>query len=251
VVVDFWGNEFEKWDARFKKEAIAPIQNKIGQFLGDPLIRSILGQSRSRLNIRMAMDKQKILIVNLSKGLVGESVANLFGSLIVSAFHEAALSRAEIDESKRTPFLLVVDEFQNVVTTRFASMLSEARKYGLGMVLSHQYLDQLLPDLQSAVLGNTATMLLFRTGGKDAAILSRELGNNSGASIFMDLQPYHAILYGGDHDIPVARVVKTSPPLGIKNNNNFEIFNSISRERYSQPKNVISRRQRSWFDRRF
>lgn len=213
VVARFWTLEFDAWDERFRREAIAPIQNKIGQFLGDPLMRAILGQSRSRLDLRMSMDRGRILLVNLSKGLVGEGTANLFGALLVASLHEAALSRADMPESVRRPFLLAVDEFQNVATDRFASTLSEARKYGLGLVLSHQYLDQLLPEIRSAALGNAGSMLLFRMGGGDASVFAGELGREWPASRLSDLASFQAVFCSPTPEgIPVARVIRAAAP---------------------------------------
>jgi len=198
VVARFWTLEFDAWDPRFRREAIAPIQNKIGQFLSDPLMRAILGQRVSRLDLRQSMDRGRIIVVSLSKGIVGEGTANLFGALLVASLHEAALARADVPESERRPFLLAVDEFQNVATDRFASALSEARKYGLGLVLSHQFLDQLMPDVRSAVLGNAGSMLLFRMGGGDAGVFSEEFGPGWPPSRFADLPSFHAVLSSAD-----------------------------------------------------
>jgi len=154
------------------------------------------------------MDRGRILVVSLSKGLVGEGTANLLGALLVASLHEAALSRADIPEEGRRPFLLAVDEFQSVATDRFASALSEARKYGLGLVLSHQFLDQLLPEVRSAALGNAGSMLLFRMGGGDAAQFSLELGREWPASRLADLPSYHAVLCStAEGGPPVARVI--------------------------------------------
>ncbi|MCB1130046.1 MAG: type IV secretion system DNA-binding domain-containing protein [Verrucomicrobiae bacterium] len=252
VVYRFWREEFDGWDERFRREAIAPIQNKVGQFLGDPLMRSILGQSRSRLDFRLSMDRGRIFVVSLSKGLVGEGTANLFGALLVASFHEAALSRAEQPEENRRPFLLVVDEFQNVVTDRFASILSEARKYGLGIVLSHQYLGQLLPEIRSAALGNVGSMLLFRTGGADAEILAKELGAEWSPSRFADLMPYHAILFGGGSGLPAGREVKTLPPsLPVRASDQTDQICVSSAQRFARPVEQVREKQERWFSRRF
>lgn len=250
----FWTTEFDSWDSRFRREAIAPIQNKIGQFLGDPLMRGILGQRRSKLDLRMSMDRGRILLVNLSKGLVGESTANLFGSLLVASIHEAAMSRANVSVTERRPFLLAVDEFQNLATERFGASLSEARKYGLGLVLSHQFLDQLLPEVRSAVLGNVGSMLLFRMGGKDAAEFEREFGREWPASRFADLSPYHAVISSGvGNGPPVARVIRMLTMVGESKLTDDRIgeFVRRSNERFGGDGVAATQRIERWLRRRF
>lgn len=253
VVARFWRLEFDTWDERFRREAVAPIQNKIGQFLSDPLMRGILGQRKSKLDLRVSMDRGRILLVNLSKGLVGESTANLFGSLFVASLHEAALSRANLPEAERRPFLLAVDEFQNVATDRFASTLSEARKYGLGLVLSHQFLDQLLPEIRSAVLGNAGSMLLFRMGGMDAGVFAEEFGKEWPASRFADLPSYEAVFSASIRNgMPVAKAIKTlGPELG--SHDEIAILTMIARSsgRFGSDREEVVRKIDSWLRRAF
>ena len=253
VVARFWRLEFASWDERFRREAVSPIQNKIGQFLGDPLMRGILGQRRSRLDLRRSMDLGRVLVVSLSKGLVGEQTANLFGALLVASLHEAALSRADIPEGERRPFLLAVDEFQSVATDHFSSALSEARKYGLGLVLSHQFLDQLLPEVRSAALGNAGSMLLFRMGGGDATDFSRELGRDWPASRLADLPPYHAVLSSvGDVGLPVPRVLRMLPSLdGVRNEAGIGKMKRRSRERFGRDGEVVEDSIVRWLERKF
>ena len=254
VVFRFWRSEFDSWDSRFRREAVAPIQNKIGQFLGDPLMRGILGQRKSKLDLRISMDRGRILLVNLSKGLVGEGTANLFGSLLVASIHEAALSRVDVLLSERRPFLLAVDEFQNVATERFAASLSEARKYGLGLVLSHQFLDQLLPEVRASVLGNVGSMLLFRMGGKDAEEFAREFGREWPASRFTDLSPYQAVISSGvGNGAPVARVIHLIGADGreVLSNKDVEEIRRRSGERFGNKGFMAIEKLNKWLRRTF
>jgi hypothetical protein len=253
VVAAFWRAEFDAWDRRFRTEAIAPLQNKIGQFLSDPLIRSILGQRRSRLDLRLSMDRGRVLVVSLAKGLMGEQASSLLGSLLVASIHEAALSRADVPEDARRPFLLVVDEFQGVATDRFSSALSEARKYGLGLVLSHQFLGQLLPEVRSAALGNAGSMLLFRVGGEDAAGFSRELGREWPPSRLADLPAYHAALYSVvEGGIPLARVVLMEPPgAPCLGGDAVAALQRVSGERFGTERREAEERIARWLERRF
>jgi type IV secretory pathway TraG/TraD family ATPase VirD4 len=172
----FWEAEFASYTDRYRQEAIAPIQNKVGQLVSNPFIRAIIGQPKSTISIRRIMDEGKILIVNLSKGRMGAEPAHLLGALLVSAFAQAAESRADTAQGDRRDFTLYVDEFQNFATDSFADILSEARKWGLALCLSHQFLYQLPPNLRQAVLGNVGTLIAFRVGAEDAAALAPEFG---------------------------------------------------------------------------
>ncbi len=173
-VRSFWLREYPGYPDRFRAEAIAPIQNKVGAFLANPLLYGILSGKREGLDLRRIMDEGKILVVNLAKGKIGEDTANLLGSLLVSSIGNAAFSRAEIPETERRPFWLYLDEFQNFTTLSLANMLSELRKYRLGLVLAHQYLSQLAPEIRDAILGNVGTIISFRIGLADADTIARE-----------------------------------------------------------------------------
>ena len=168
VVRNFWTMEFASWSEKFMTEAIAPILNKVGAFTANPLVRNIIGQAKSSFNIRQIMDERKILIVNLSRGLVGEDNAALLGALLVTKVQMAAMSRADIPGEQRTPFYLYVDEFQNFATDSFATILSEARKYGLNLTVANQYTAQMLPEVKDAVFGNVGSIISFRTSADDA-----------------------------------------------------------------------------------
>jgi hypothetical protein len=170
----FWVEEYEGYPARFRAEAIAPIQNKVGAFLTNPILHRIVGRATSSFDLRKVMDEGKILIVNLAKGKIGEDAAALLGAMLVSKVSLAALSRAETPESDRRDFYLYLDEFQNFTTLSLASMLSELRKYRVNMVLAHQYLAQLDPHIRNAILGNVGTTISFRVGMEDAEILAKE-----------------------------------------------------------------------------
>lgn len=176
AIRSFWVNEFGRYDSRFMQEAIAPIQNKVGQLLASPMMRNILGQVRSKMDMRFMMDGQRIFVANLSKGALGEDKSNLLGAILVSKFELAAMSRTNIPEEERKDFYLYVDEFQNFASDAFISILSEARKYRLALTLSHQYLDQLRSEIRSAVLGNAGTIIAFRISPRDAEALVGDLG---------------------------------------------------------------------------
>jgi TraM recognition site of TraD and TraG len=190
----FWLREYQSYPARFRAEAIAPIQNKVGEFLVNPILRRIVGQPKSALNLRQMMDEGKILLVNLAKGKIGEDTAALLGAMLVTKISLAALSRAELPETDRRDFHLYVDEFPSFTTTAFASMLAEMRKYRVGLVLAHQYLSQLDEAVQDAILGNVGTMIAFRTGLTDALLLEKEFFPEFRASDLVGLPNYHIYL---------------------------------------------------------
>ena len=179
VIKAFWQNEFARYSQKLETEALAAIQNKVGQFVSNPLIRNILGQSRSTINMREIMDTGKIFIANLSKGKMGEDNSALLGAMIISRLQLAAMSRVDIPEDKRRDFFMYVDEFQNFATDSFASILSEARKYHLSITLAHQYIGQLVSNdgntkVRDAVFGNVGTIITFRVGAADGEFLEKE-----------------------------------------------------------------------------
>ena len=170
----FWLREFETYPARFRAEAIAPIQNKVGAFLAHPVLHNILTQPKSEFDLRRVMDQGKILLVNLAKGKIGEDAAALLGALLVSRIGLAALSRADVPEGKRPDFFLYLDEFQSFTTLSLANMLSELRKYRVNLILAHQHLSQLDPQVRDAILGNVGSIISFRLGMVDTEILAKE-----------------------------------------------------------------------------
>lgn len=173
VVRNFWEIEFASWNDKFQAEAVAPVLNKVGAFTANPLVRNIIGQPKSSFNIRRIMDERKILIVNLSRGLVGEDNAALLGALLVTKIQLGAMSRADIPASERSPFYLYVDEFQNFATDSFATILSEARKYGLNLTVANQYIAQMSQEVKDAVFGNVGSIIAFRMGADDARSMQR------------------------------------------------------------------------------
>jgi Type IV secretion-system coupling protein DNA-binding domain len=173
VVRNFWTVEFASWNDKFAAEAVAPVLNKVGAFTANPLVRNIIGQPNNGFNIRQIMDERKILIVNLSRGLVGEDNAALLGALLVTKIQMAAMSRADISSDVRAPFYLYVDEFQNFATDSFATILSEARKYGLNLTVANQYTAQMLPQVRDAVFGNVGSIVAFRMSADDAGAMQR------------------------------------------------------------------------------
>jgi energy-coupling factor transporter ATP-binding protein EcfA2 len=177
TVKEFWEKEYAAYTDKFAAEAAPAIQNKVGQFVGNPLIRNIVGQQKTSIDLRDAMDSKKILIVNLSKGKVGEGNANLIGSLLITKIYLAAMSRADVgpyELEKLPPFYMYVDEFQNFANESFASILSEARKYNLALTVAHQYVEQMTDEVKAAVFGNVGTMIVFRVGATDAEIFEKE-----------------------------------------------------------------------------
>jgi Type IV secretion-system coupling protein DNA-binding domain len=175
----FWTTEFEKYPARFRAEAVAPIENKLGSFLVDPFVSRILTSRESSFDLRRIMDSAGVLIVNLAKGKIGESPASLFGSLLVSALGLAGLARADAPEKSRAEFYVYLDEFHAFTTLTLANMLAELRKYGVGLILANQYLEQFAPEVRTSIFGNVGTLVVFRVGAADAARLAKELGSNS------------------------------------------------------------------------
>ena len=190
----FWRDEFARYSPAFRAVIVAPIQNKIGAFLADPLLNAIVTQRRSAFDLRNVMDRGKVLLVNLAKGRIGEDAAALLGALLMTKAGLAGLSRASIAEEARRPFFVYADEFQTFTTLGTAGMLSELRKYRVGMVLAHQYVSQLDPAVRDAVLGNAGTMVSCRLGATDAHRIAKEFEPEVRAIDLMSLPNYHVYL---------------------------------------------------------
>ena len=174
LILKFWRDEYDKRDERQKQEAIWPITNKIGQFLSSPVVRNIFWQPKSKLNLREAMDNKKIILINLSKGKIGEDNANMIWSLLVTKFQIDAMSRSDIKAEQRVPFYLYIDEFQNFATDSFATILSEARKYKLSLIMANQYTSQLLETIRDAIFGNIGSIFSFTIGYDDAKVIANQ-----------------------------------------------------------------------------
>ena len=247
-VRDFWETEFESYDARFRREAISPIQNKIGQLLQSPAIRNILGQVRSRISIPFIMDRGRIFIANLSKGKLGHDKAALLGSLLVSQFQLGAMARTDQPEEERRDFFLFVDEFQNFVTEAFASVLSEARKYRLCLTLAHQFTDQLTPALRQAVFGNVGTLVSFRVGYNDAKALHHEFGEEFVPQQFVDLGKFETFirLHQDGQTMPALRAVSASP-LSPRKGRRARLI-ARSRERFTARRAEVEGKLERWLE---
>ncbi len=175
MVKRFWAIEFADWSEKFDTDAIIPLVNKLGQFFSNPLLRNIFGQEENKIDFEKIMAEQKILLISLSKGKLGEENSSFFGSMFVTKLYQAGMGRASIPEEERNDFYLYVDEFHNLMTTTFENIFSESRKYGFCLTVAHQYISQLLEKVFSTVLGNVGTLIIFRIGGTDAVKLLPEM----------------------------------------------------------------------------
>ncbi len=240
MVKSFWIDEFANWNEKYRMEAIAPIQNKVGQFLSSGIIRNIVGQPRSTIDLRSLMDNKKILLVNLSKGRVGEDNSALLGAMIITKVQLAAFSRADIPENDRADFYLYVDEFQNFATESFATILSEARKYHLNLIIAHQYIGQLVQEkntkVRDAVFGNVGTMVTFRIGAADAEFLEKEFMPLFTENDLVNIPKYTVVLklmINGVASDPFT--AETLPPSTYIRTDSTEKVVRVSRERYANP----------------
>lgn len=191
---EFWLREFEQYTRSYRADSIAPIQSKVGAFLADPRLNAILTRPKSAFDLRQVIDEGKILLVNLAKGRIGEDGSSLLGSLLVSRLELAALSRADAPEELRRDFFLYLDEFHTFTTLSLATMLAELRKYRVSLIMAHQYLAQLEPDVRHAVLGNAGTIISFRVGPEDAQTLAREFAPELEPVDLIKLPNYHVYL---------------------------------------------------------
>lgn len=242
VIKSFWENEFAKYTDKFMTEAIAPLQNKVGQFSSNPVIRNIIGQPKSTLDMRKAMDEGKILICNLSQGRLGEDNAALLGAMLITKIQLAAMSRIDTPEHERRPFFLYIDEFQNFSTGSFTKIFAEARKYGLGLTLAHQYVDQLKKEegLAEAIVGNIGTLVLFRVGAIDAVFFEKEFEPEFTPQDMIGLSNRHIylkLLVDGQASRPFS--AETLPPYPIPHPNYEDVIIENSRRNYSMPKALV------------
>lgn len=232
----YWQEEFEGYSERFRSEAIAPIQNKVGQFCANPTIRAVLGQ-KSVLKFDKILNGQTF-IANLSG--MGREPAHLLGALFVTAIHQAAQRRSTIPESNRIPFTLYADEFQNFATDSFSTILSESRKWGLSLCLANQYLTQLPAGLQQAVLGNIGTLIVFRVGSQDAKLLAAELGIENEATL-TDTANFAAVVRYTRDGIPTSPYrIETTPPEWSRTGMLRAVLNRTW-ARYTRPNDKVER----------
>ena len=246
IVKGFWVDEFAEYNERFRNEAIAPIQNKVGQFLSSSIIRNIVGQPKSTIDLREVMDNGKILLMNLAKGKIGEDNSALLGAMMITRLQLAAMSRVDIPESERKDYYLYVDEFQNFATESFATILSEARKYRLNLIIAHQYIEQLDEKVRAAAFGNVGTIMCFRVGAADAEFLAKEFYPTFTEEDLLNLTKfdvYMKLMIDGVASEPFSAT--TLPPIEGKTNNREKITRA-SRERYSKPKAEVEEKIIRW-----
>ncbi len=248
VIRAYWRNEYAAYDERHRTEAISPIQNKIGILLSNPFIRSILSQASSTIDVREIMDTGRVLIVNLSKGKLGQEPSHLLGALLITAFAQAAEGRQDTPEDGRRDFTLYCDEFQNFATDSFASILSEARKWRLSLVAANQHVSQLPETLRHGVFGNTGTIIAFRVGAQDSALLADELGMANRRTL-TQTDKYHAWIRLLRDGVPSdARLVRMLPP--PTNGKQFKSVIEFSRARYMVPRSRVEKQIEGFFPRR-
>lgn len=246
IVKTFWVAEFTTWSEKYQTEAIAPIQNKVGQFLSASIVRNIVSQVRSTIDVRDIMDSGKIFIVNLSKGRIGEENMRLLGGMIISRLQMAAMERVDLPEDDRRDFYLFVDEFQNFANESFASILSEARKYHLNLTVAHQYIEQLTEEVRAAVMGNAGTILTFRVGGADATFLEQEFTPTFTPEDLVNLPKYNIylkLMVDGVATTPFSAT--TLPPMAVYSGNAAKVI-AVSRERYAVPRSNIEEKVLRW-----
>ncbi len=255
VVKSFWVNEFARYTQRYEVEATAAIQNKVGQFISNPLIRNIIGQVKSKIDMREIMDEGRILIANLSKGKIGEDNSRLLGALLITKLYLAAMSRVDLPEEQRKDFYLYVDEFQNFATESFVGILSEARKYRLNLTLANQYLGQLeemtplgkSTKVRDAIFGNVGTIIAFRVGAEDAEYLEKEFAPDFLAEDFVNLKKYNIyikLMIDGIASRPFSAETLPLPPKPPESHR--EKIIRVSQERYGTPRKEVEEKIERW-----
>ncbi|OGL88449.1 hypothetical protein A3H75_01065 [Candidatus Uhrbacteria bacterium RIFCSPLOWO2_02_FULL_51_9] len=246
VIKAFWVDEYAKYTDKFASEATAAIQNKIGQFLSASVIRNIVAQVKSTINIREIMDSGKILLVNLSKGRIGEDNSRLLGGMMVTKIQLSAMERVDIPENERRDFFLYVDEFQNFATESFANILSEARKYRLSLVMAHQYVEQLSEEVAAAVFGNVGSLIAFRVGATDAEMLEKEFEPHFLIEDFVNLPKYNMylrLMIDGVASAPFSAT--TIPPIDARTGSLTSVIDA-SRKNYGHSRAMIEEKIARW-----
>ncbi|NDK09889.1 type IV secretion system DNA-binding domain-containing protein [Candidatus Gracilibacteria bacterium] len=243
VVKKFWTHEYGKLTPQQRNETAGPILNKVGQFLSSTILRNVLGQPKNSFSLRWAMDHKKIIIVNLSKGKIGEDASSLLGAMIVTKFQLDAMSRADIPESKRIDFYLYVDEFQNFATDSFSTILSEARKYKLNLVMANQYIDQMTETVRGAVFGNVGSLISFQVGYNDSKMLAEAFAGNIEADDLMNQKKYtiyiKELIDGMPSPIFSAVTFPPHPKDEEEFQERYQKILQVSRERYCKKRSVV------------
>ncbi|PID83109.1 hypothetical protein CSB11_03045 [Candidatus Campbellbacteria bacterium] len=255
AVKAFWVNEYNAWDDKFRKEASAAILNKLGQFTSNPLIRNIVGQEYNSIDFRQIMDDKKILLINLSKGQVGEDNANLLGAMLTTKIYLAAMGRADMAKSdlKKAPnFYLYIDEFQNVVNDSFASILSEARKYKLSLLMAHQYVEQMPETVRAAIFGNVGTTISFRVGPEDAEIIEKLFYPTFEATDIVNLgrfEIYLSLMIDGIGSAPFSAT--TLPPIEPDKTTYQQEAIEYSRKVYGRNRQEVEEKIFAWLEKKY
>lgn len=247
-VREFWQREYEGWDKRFRAEAIAPVLNKLGQLAAFPPLRQSLGQVRMKVDVPSILAQGKILIVNLAKGSMGEDAARLLGALLAASLSAAAMERASTAEAERRDFTLVMDEAHCFVSEGMATALSESRKFGLRLIIAHQFLGQLVPPLREAVLGNVGSIFAFRVSGEDAEVLSANYGHAMPASAFAELPPFNSLLRPADGVTQPVRISIARLP--EQSMGHAHAIIARSRQRYCAPRAEVEDKLKRWLNSR-
>ncbi len=251
IIRNFWYQEYDNYPAKELPTIISPIQNKVGQFLSNPIVRNILGQAHSTIDLREIMDKKKIFLVNLSKGRIGEDNSSLIGSMLVTKLYLAAMSRVDIPEDQRNDFYLYVDEFQNFATDSFADILSEARKYRLALIIAHQYILQLPEKVSDAIFGNGGTLITFRLGPQDAEFFEKEFGPEFVLEDLVNIPKYNVVLkllIDGVASRPFsAATIAPITKSGMFEDRSAYIIQE-SRKLYARPRELVEEEIRKWSD---
>lgn len=246
VVKAFWVTEFDRYDEKYKREAVAAIQNKIGQFLSASIVRNIVAQRKSTFNVRDLMDNKKIFIVNLSKGRIGEDASRLLGGMLITKIQLSAMERVDTLEPDRQDFFLYVDEFQNFATESFAGILSEARKYRLSLIMAHQYIKQLDEKVADAVFGNVGTIVTYRVGSDDAEILEKEFTPTFLGEDIVNLPKFHVylkLMIDGMASQPFSAA--SLPPIAERTGSSAGVI-AATRENFARPRAAVEERIRTW-----
>lgn len=242
-VKNFWVKEFAGYTERMAAEAVPSIQNKVGQFTANPLIRNMIGQPESSFDLRKAMDSRKIIIINLSKGRIGDENMKLLGGMLVTKIYLSAMSRADLSDrvlAVMPNFYLYVDEFQNFANASFADILSEARKYKLNLTIAHQYIEQMDEQVRAAVFGNVGTMIVFRVGATDAEVLEKEFAPSFQAEDLVNLgfaQIYLKLMIDGLTSSPFSSV--TLPPIQHPERMYVQEIIQASRKQFARPRETV------------
>jgi energy-coupling factor transporter ATP-binding protein EcfA2 len=250
MVRNFWANEYEKYSKDYAAEAVAPIQSKVGQFVTNPMIRNILGQAESKIDFRKLIDEKKIVVVNLSKGLIGPENMRLVGGMLITKIHIATMSRADMTATQMenaAPCYLYVDEFQNFANNAFSEILSESRKYKLALTMANQYFDQVEESVRKAILGNVGTTILFRVGSTDAELMQSEFAPTFTAENIVNLQftqIYLRLMIDGVTSKPFSAT--TLLPIKSPEEKYLEDIVFVSRQKYTMPKKEVEDAIRKW-----